>query len=320
MPRAWGVSGLCPEGLGVTVTTSFQGTGCGRRKTAPPAARWSACSCCSSRNGSAGRRGATPGAPTTGRPAARPAAAATAAAEGEVAGPARPPAWASTSRTPFGSRKSTLTLSQSSWWPRTRVPRPTTLGRESPLRGGQAVRAAGGPFPPHQLPSGFLFCFVFISFCCFVLFFLIAILTMVFRTLHGLGSSLLGSAHTSPPLPPSPAPVLGLSWVLPRPLPKPQICSSHSRWLRVGRDEGAAPTPSGLSQKRRCLMMHFTDGQGLGGKPRCSCTPASRAAGRPHSDLRLPAPPGQVSSTSVLFSLGLFFQEKKKKKKNKAFQ
>jgi len=114
---------------------------------------------------------------------------------------------------------------------------------------------------------------------------------------------------------PSPAPILGLSWVLPRPLPKLQICSSHSRWLRVGRDEEAAPTPSGLSQKRRCLMMHFTDGQGLGGKPRCSCAPASRAAGRPHSDRRPPAPPARPGLLHIcaFFSWSLFPGEKKRR-------
>lgn len=63
----------------------------------------------------AGRHGGTPGGLTTGPPAAK-LAVATAAAVGVEVAPARPQAWASTSRTPFGSLKSTRTSSPSLWW------------------------------------------------------------------------------------------------------------------------------------------------------------------------------------------------------------
>lgn len=73
---------------------------------------------------------------------------------------------------------------------------------------------------------------------------------------------------TLPPLPPSPIPMGDLRWVPPAHLPKLQICSSLSRWLRA---ETRKPPPSvlppsppfsGLSRKCRCLIMHFTDREG----------------------------------------------------------
>lgn len=87
----------------------------GRQRTAPHAAKWNVSSSCCSRSAFEGRRGGTPGVLTTGPPAAKLAVATAAAAGAEVA-PARPQAWASTSRTPFGSLKSTRTSSPSLWW------------------------------------------------------------------------------------------------------------------------------------------------------------------------------------------------------------
>lgn len=86
-----------------------------RQRTVPHVAKWNASSSCCSRSACAGRHGGTPGGLTTGPPAAK-LAVATAAAVGVEVAPARPQAWASTSRTPFGSLKSTRTSSPSLWW------------------------------------------------------------------------------------------------------------------------------------------------------------------------------------------------------------
>lgn len=90
-------------------------TDCDRQRTAPHAAKWNASSSCCSRSAFEGRHGGTLGVLTTGPPAVK-LAAVTAAAVGAEVAPARPQAWASTSRTRFGSLKLIRTSSPSLWW------------------------------------------------------------------------------------------------------------------------------------------------------------------------------------------------------------
>lgn len=94
-----------------SVLCCLQVTTCARTRTAPRAAKWSACSCWCSRSACAGRPGGTSALPTNGCPTGKPdAATATAAC------PARAP-WTWTLTIQCGSQTSRPTWSPSLSWP-----------------------------------------------------------------------------------------------------------------------------------------------------------------------------------------------------------
>lgn len=99
-------------------------------------------------------------------------------------------------------------------------------------------------------------------------------------------------------------------------LPKLQICSSLSRWLRAEMRKPPpplplAPPPSSVLSTMEMPHMHFTDRRGPPREPHCKLRPPSSQQSPQGSKHRRGTDKGCFSSTSVVFSWFSVFLEKK---------